>query len=88
MLVVMAQEVGFRETRGCLDVATLLLFLARKGVLSLQAPLPGPKQTVPRAEISALIEVLNHSEGDIVICSDCKHVVDIFNKGASTCPLP
>ena len=52
-------------------------------LLSLQAPLPGPKQTVPRAEISALIEVFNHTEGDILICSDCKHVVDIFNKGAS-----
>ena len=52
-------------------------------MLSHQAPLPGPKQTVPRAEISALIEVLIHTEGDILICSDCKHVVDIFNRGAS-----
>ena len=52
-------------------------------LLSLQEPLPGPKQTVPRAELSALIEVLNHTDGDIVIRSDCKHVVDIFNRGAS-----
>ena len=44
----------------------------------------GPKQTVPRAGLGAFFDVLRLTDGDIAICSGCKHVVAIFNKGAAT----
>ena len=51
----------------------------------------GP-QTVPRAELKALIEFileLEHAQHitDVTIYSDCKMVVDLFNAGIERCKL-
>ena len=51
------------------------------------APLPGKLQTVPRAELYAILVVCQHvvREGHIVIVSDSKLNVDAFNKGEPFC---
>ena len=39
------------------------------------------KQTVPRAELRAIVEVLRRIDGDIVVPTDHENLVKTFNKG-------
>ena len=40
--------------------------------------LAGPRQTVPRSEIYALLHLATHTDGDILVYSDCKNAVDTY----------
>ena len=44
------------------------------------------EQTVPRSELTALIQALDRTEGDVIVISDCASVVDGFNLGRYAAP--
>ena len=42
---------------------------------------------MPRAELTAIIQVLEVTNGNINIISDCKHGVVIYNEGKHLCSI-
>ena len=50
-------------------------------LLSVSGPLGGVSQTVPRAELTALITILEHTSGYLPVVTDSKYVFNGISRG-------